>query len=188
MPVRGGWGSSSLRASRSSVAKNVPRPTGEGAGDVWEQLRRILHYERQRGCADTAVIGGLGRFLESWLGRVPADDKARATELISPLFDYAHLSPEARRTAIDAVLAGRSDGEPKRVFSSPAASPRTLGEKEFPSQGGGKGNSSLPPGRGTRGKGASASEAAPHSTRSKSPAMPFVASEGEDTLQASVRS
>jgi len=87
-------------------------------------LRKILELERQKGYQDTAVFGGLDRFLANW--------SARAADSISPEFaepfkklklgspHYPHLSTEERRQWLEDVLAFLDRAEPDIKTASPA--------------------------------------------------------------------
>src|SRR5579884_1955517 len=75
-------------------------------------LSRILRLEAQRGYADDAVLGGLGKFLTAWLGRWPDDQREKASRLVAPLAEYAALAPSERQRAIEEVLRGASPGSP----------------------------------------------------------------------------
>ncbi len=70
-------------------------------------LRKILELERQRGCADSAVIGGLDRFLANWTaanaGSLPDKSAAaRFRALFTP--KYAGLTPAERQAWIEKVF------------------------------------------------------------------------------------
>jgi ATP-dependent DNA helicase RecG len=71
-------------------------------------LRKILELERQRGCADTAVIGGLDRFLANWTAANAGSlsNKSAVTRfqtLFTP--NYAGLTPAQRSEWIERVFA-----------------------------------------------------------------------------------
>lgn len=72
-----------------------------------DRLKRILQFERARGCADTAVIGGIDALLRNLLSPAsgpPAPAVHTAVKLLGKRA-YASLSAEARRAWIDAVLS-----------------------------------------------------------------------------------
>ena len=193
------------------MARNFSTERRGSSDDVLEPLRRILQFERQRGCADSAVIGGLGGFLANWLGRVPPPGQSAAASLIAPLGHYADLTLAARATAIAAVLAELEKApasvtsavtEPSRSSSaSPtrraSASDQLIPESDLSS---GEGVASREervarrPNSATQTVALRASEAPPvperqiSPSRVKSKAIPFVASDAEDPLGASVRS
>jgi len=73
-------------------------------------LRKILELEHSRGYSDTAVIGGLDRFLRNWGGPVMASINDRSTlktfrklHLDKP--DYASLTEQQRQQWAEKVLA-----------------------------------------------------------------------------------
>jgi ATP-dependent DNA helicase RecG len=52
-----------------------------------ESLLKILSLEKQRGCADTAVIGGLDKFLANWsAGAVESLNTPRVLRQFHKLF------------------------------------------------------------------------------------------------------
>ncbi len=73
-----------------------------------DSLRKVLDLERRRGYADTAVFGGLDRFLRNWSGQA-------AASITSPVFlrrfhrlfkaDYTAMNSERRREWAQDVLA-----------------------------------------------------------------------------------
>jgi len=90
-----------------------------------ESLRRILELEHQKGYLDSAVIGGLDRFLRNWSG--PALESIanrrlanRFRKLINP--NYASLTKQHRREWITSVLAFLNEiehGEPEKEKAKP---------------------------------------------------------------------
>ncbi len=75
------------------------------------QLRKILELERRKGYADTAVVGGLDRFLKNLIQRDNLGPSSPIMQSIMalPTRGYASLSPEERRrwlTQSLRVLAG----------------------------------------------------------------------------------
>ncbi|HCP60452.1 MAG TPA: hypothetical protein DIT43_02645, partial [Dehalococcoidia bacterium] len=74
-----------------------------------EPLRKILELERQKGYADSAVIGGLDRFLRNWSGQVIGLITSpqllrhfRKLQLADS--SYASWSREQRKQWVDSVL------------------------------------------------------------------------------------
>ena len=75
----------------------------------FESLRKILELEHSKGYTNTAVIGGLDRFLQNWSGPAMASisnrrllSRFRKLGLASP--DYASLTPGQRRQwAVDVL-------------------------------------------------------------------------------------
>ena len=62
-------------------------------------LRKVLALERQKGCRDTAVVGGLDGFLERWLERLPDQPPIRL-----PRPGYASMSADQRGRWLDDTL------------------------------------------------------------------------------------
>jgi ATP-dependent DNA helicase RecG len=72
-----------------------------------EALRKILDLEKQKGYADTAVFGGLDRFLSNWSAQAAASlTSTRKLTLFHKIFrsNYAVMSPEQRRAWISRAL------------------------------------------------------------------------------------
>ncbi len=101
-------------------------------------LRKILELEHSRGYSDTAVIGGLDRFLRNWSGPVMASISSRSTlkafrKLGLDKSDYASLTEQQRQQWAEKVLVFMDEleheGEKKpRTRAVPTASrptPRT---------------------------------------------------------------
>ncbi len=85
-----------------------------------EALRKVLELERKRGCADTAVYGGLDRFLHNMIGDdgFPPDSPVVAAIRVLPEGGYARLSVAERRRWLQQALTAAS-GRP--VDAVPAA-------------------------------------------------------------------
>ena len=103
-------------------AQRHPRAT---PGDPLERLRKVLQLEQAKGYADTAVMGGLDRFLRTLLERdgPPADSPVVRAIRSLPAGGYRRLTALARRRWLEQTLAaalGRP--APKR---QPAARPRS---------------------------------------------------------------
>ena len=88
-------------------------------------LRRVLLLERQRGCADDAVLGGLGRFLTTWLSRQSVATRSRAESLIESLSNYASRTVSDRQAMVDAVLRRLDDFDARGGDSIDPSSTRT---------------------------------------------------------------
>ena len=112
-------------APRNSAARR-PSVTGRGPAtdDALSRLKRILQFELSKGCDDSAVIGGLDRYLEN------ARQDSRAAALLKrapPLTrGYGALPAAARRRWIEGALkaapsAARTAGESTR--GRPRAAP-----------------------------------------------------------------
>ncbi len=108
------------------------------------QLRKILELERRKGHADTAVMGGLDRYLKNLIQRNNLGPRSPITESIMalPTHGYASLTPEERRRWLARtvqLLSGAVEGpaatsarravpeaptrpKPKREIVEPAAS------------------------------------------------------------------
>ena len=174
------------------MARHLPVERRGSSDDVFGQLRRILHFEHQRGCADNAVIGGLGGFLTNWLGRVPVSSQSTAARLIAPLADYADLTSSARAAAIDAVLSELGKASAMAAPTVPAGSTSDLSSGErtaSPAERDAIKPSSAP--TSSLGRASAAPSSSPKQTRSsrvRSQAVPFVAADDGDSLGASVRS
>lgn len=100
-----------------------------------ETLNKILQLETQKGCEDTAVIGGFDRFLDNWVQQNLAKpcspvEKALARKLASRKARYSAMSPEERKTwlkQLEKTLTGGLEKiihgtKPKPAISKPAVS------------------------------------------------------------------
>jgi ATP-dependent DNA helicase RecG len=87
--------------------------------DISEQLRKVLDLEKSKGCNNTAVFGGLDKFLERQA------DKFKG-ELPSP--SYAELTVSEREKWVDVILVGRTAvaKRPKKAQSPPKVEPSLL--------------------------------------------------------------
>ncbi len=70
------------------------------------QLRKILELERRKGYADTAVVGGLDRFLKNLIQRANLGPSSPIMQsiMVLPTHGYASLSPEERRRWLTQTL------------------------------------------------------------------------------------
>ncbi|HEY54822.1 MAG TPA: ATP-dependent DNA helicase RecG [Dehalococcoidia bacterium] len=111
-----------------------------------ESLRKILQLEREKGYTDTAVIGGLDRFLHRWAGQ--ALESITNPQLLSHFrrlrlddSKYASLAKPRRERWLEGVLEflseiERSEGEkieaspPKKSVVSPAPRRRPSARQE----------------------------------------------------------
>ncbi len=94
-----------------------------------DSLRKILDLEKQRGYADTAVFGGLDKFLRNWSARaVESIGNPRLLARFHKLFkaDYAAMTPEQRSQWVQDVLefSGEMEGKDSTVESPPQKPPR----------------------------------------------------------------
>ena len=85
-----------------------------------DTLRKVLALERQKGCRDTAVVGGLDRFLARWLDRLADQPPIRL-----PRQGYASMSAEQRGQWLnDTMTLLDSDGSAPAPAARRAAAPR----------------------------------------------------------------
>jgi len=83
-----------------------------------EPLRKILELEHEKGYVDSAVIGGLDRFLRRWVGQ--AIESITSPQLLSQLHrlhlvdsNYASLTKQQRKEWIRSVLDFFDEAEHK---------------------------------------------------------------------------
>jgi ATP-dependent DNA helicase RecG len=92
-----------------------------------EPLLKILDLEQKKGYEDSAVFGGLDRFLKNWSGQaVESIVNPRLLRRFRQLFrsDYASMSVEQRREWVNGVLGFLADMEGRdNAAGTPAASP-----------------------------------------------------------------
>ncbi len=105
-------------------------------------LRKILELEQQKGCPDSAVIGGLDRFLHRWVGQAAGSlnspkllTRSSELNLVNP--GYASLSQGQRAEWVEGVLGFLAELEdqeeekgkasPPSPASRPAARPKKKG-------------------------------------------------------------
>ncbi|MDQ7029660.1 MAG: ATP-dependent DNA helicase RecG [Ardenticatenia bacterium] len=104
---------------------------------LYEKLAKILKLEAERGFTNTAVIGGIEGFLSFWYEEMRAGGRPAdiflVDEVVTRLRDYATLSPEARREAVEAVLLRLGHELPPSPKPRPAAR-RRRGRKPRPRQ------------------------------------------------------
>ncbi len=96
------------------------------SSSAFAKLRRILLLEREQGCNDRAVIGGLDRYMQFWERQAREELGSRYDEDIGEvgraLADYGARSYAARQAALQAALELLQDGhEPVATESAPAA-------------------------------------------------------------------
>jgi len=93
-----------------------------------ESLRKILDLEKQRGYADTAVFGGLDKFLRNWSAQaIESLGNPRRLGRFNKLFKagYAAMTPEKRRDWVQDVLQFLDEAENKKsAVESPPPPPR----------------------------------------------------------------
>lgn len=98
---------------------------------AFQKLRKIITLEREQGCVNRAVMGGLDRFLAFWEQDATEEssqpDEFRLIEMIKEKFkDYGAQGISARVRNINEVLAAISEMETKH---SASASPKRVGKK-----------------------------------------------------------
>jgi len=111
-----------------------------------ESLRKILELERDKGYVDSAVIGGLDKFLRRWAGQ--AIESITNPQLLSHFHrlrlvdsNYASLTKQQRKDWVNEVLAFLSEAErveagkgevkpPKESVVPPVASRRSVGRRK----------------------------------------------------------
>lgn len=114
---------------------------------AFDKLRRILVLEREQGCNDRAVIGGLDRFIEFWAKQAreepaPAVGHITIDEVIESLSPYGERSPDTRRQIVEdlvrrllesrAVAPPPPEEEDQREDADHAAPAETLAPAEAP--------------------------------------------------------
>ena len=84
-----------------------------------EPLRKILELEHKKGYLDSAVIGGLDKFLHRWAESLPRRDFLKRFRKIYPVeFSYASLTKQQRKqwvTDMFSFLAEVEGGEEEKV-------------------------------------------------------------------------
>ena len=79
---------------------------------AYDKLRRILVLEREQGCRDRAVIGGLGRFLTYWAKearggkRLTARHRSRLTISCRRWTATSRWDTRARIQAVEGLVIG----------------------------------------------------------------------------------
>ncbi len=96
-----------------------------------ESLRKILQLEREKGYTDTAVIGGLDRFLHRWAGQ--ALESITNPQLLKQFrrlrlddSKYASLTRPRRERWLEGVLKFLSEAEHSEVESEAKAPPESV--------------------------------------------------------------
>ncbi len=87
-----------------------------------ESLRKVLELEQKKGYTDTAVIGGLGRFLRNWANQAAGSiSNPRVLSRFNHLLinsSYASLTRQQREERVNSIfdlLAGLKDGKNAEV-------------------------------------------------------------------------
>ena len=100
-----------------------------------ESLRKILELERQKNYNDTAVFGGLDRFIYNWTaGAVESVKSPKLLAKFHKLFKagYAAMKPEQRAAWAIEVLQFLTDIESKDNVAPPPNKPATTKKKTVP--------------------------------------------------------
>ena len=92
---------------------------------AYDKLKRILALEREQGCRDRAVVGGLVRFLDFWEKQAKQEEERDlhalpVDQVVGALSGYAESSAEERRRTIDGLLESLTL-EPDRPDASESA-------------------------------------------------------------------
>ena len=85
-----------------------------------EPLRKILKFEHSKGYADSAVFGGLDKFLRNWAGQTIASitspqliNRFHKLHLVNP--NYASLTKQQRKEWVKTVLDFLTEEERKET-------------------------------------------------------------------------
>ena len=74
-----------------------------------DRLRSVIALEKKKGCQNTAVIGGLDKFLANWAAEAAANisDKTRLAKFkkFTAAFEYATMPVQDRAAALDKLIA-----------------------------------------------------------------------------------
>ncbi len=102
-----------------------------------EPLRQILELEAKKGYLDSAVIGGLDRFLSHWAGQAVESitnpqllNRFNKLHLVNS--DYDSLTKEQRQDWINSVLSFLAEANDKAPAPKPHAKARTTGTEPVP--------------------------------------------------------
>ena len=101
-----------------------PRRAAASGGELLERLRKVLELEQRKGCADTAVMGGLDRFLGTILERngLPSDSPAVRAIRSLPAGGYRRLAAPRRRRWLEPTLAAAAGRPAPKRRERPARS------------------------------------------------------------------
>ena len=109
------------------MIKPAGSPESASSPVPFEALRRVLELERSKGYADTAVIGGLDRFLGNWSTRAAAQGGPVLVKQLQKLHllnsRYGMLSPEQREEWLAGVVNFLDTQSAGGAKAAPAASP-----------------------------------------------------------------
>jgi ATP-dependent DNA helicase RecG len=90
-----------------------------------DSLRKVLELERKKGYTDTAVIGGLDKFLRNWVAQALKSGGPKPTRRFKELklsnSDYASLNGEQRKAWLDEALRFLTKLKGSGVEEPPAA-------------------------------------------------------------------
>lgn len=95
----------------------------------FDPLRKVLELEQAKGYSDTAVIGGLDRFLKNWSAKATASINSPAilrhlNELRLTNSDYSSLPLSQRKEWLAGVLAFMADPDKTEMTEFKAEAPR----------------------------------------------------------------
>jgi len=107
----------------------------------YDKLRRILVLEREQGCNDRAVIGGLARFLTYWAKQAyeelgSGDASLTVDDIVNTLAGYAGMPREMRCQTVEQLVARLAQirvESPAEQSSTPDAAP-TEAEDDKPQE------------------------------------------------------
>jgi ATP-dependent DNA helicase RecG len=105
-----------------------------------DQLRKVLSLERERKFADTAVIGGLDRFLGRFVQDAAVPSSHRFSQVMQslPPGGYRILHPVQRRRVIEELLKAVEGGpiptERPAATAAPIAKPNTTATRSQPAR------------------------------------------------------
>jgi len=104
-----------------------------------EPLHKILELECEKGYSDSAVFGGLDKFLQRWSGQTVGSITdpqllSRFQKLRLVNSNYASLTGEQRQQWVSSVLSFLAEFEHGKAQAAAAKSSRVVGKKSFKKQ------------------------------------------------------
>ncbi len=90
-----------------------------------QQLRRVLELEQRKRCADTAVVGGLDRYLLRFVQEAQIPEGHEISRILRklPTGGYRALNPITRQRFVQMLLAATAKGFESRVNPAQTARP-----------------------------------------------------------------
>ncbi len=89
-----------------------------------DRLRSVIALEKKKGCQNTAVIGGLDKFLANWAAEAAANisDKTRLAKFkkFTAAFEYATMPVQDRAAALDKLIASVESINASPILIKPA--------------------------------------------------------------------